>query len=464
MATSWKPKQTQSVYSSADLAPPTQKPTPKHQQEKEKRNVATVKLKREIGKWGARFLVLNCVIGAGIYGLPGALLNLAGDFSPWLFLIFGILVISIVLTFAALASYFSTTGGPILYTSTAFGPLAGFQMGWLLYMARAASFAANLHVLFDYGSYLWAGASVELIRNGLIFLVIGALITINILGIKKAIQAINILAFFKTIPLIVMIILGFKYLTPQALMPADFPQIDDASALVLLILYAFIGFESSLISAGETKNPRKAMPSALISMMLFIAVFYFLIQLAYVSVAPAGNEGAPLVEMGEIMLGTTGAIIIVLAAIFSVTGNVTSSIISCSRISFIMAQDGSLPKWFGVLHPKYNTPVNSLVFLGILVFLLAISGSFIYLAVASTLTRMLCYAVCVFALPIVRRKADETIRREAMTLPGGFIIPGIALLLSVFAMSQASMNSWLYLFGFTLVGNLFYFVNARFNK
>ena len=426
--------------------------------------MADIKLKRDIGKWGVRFLVLNCVIGAGIYGLPGALMNMAGSFSPWLFLIFGVLVISIVLTFASLASYFSNTGGPILYTSTAFGPLAGFQMGWLLYMARVASFAANIHVLFDYASYLWDGASVDLIRNIMIFLVIALLITINILGIKKAIQAINILAFFKTIPLIVMMILGFQYLTPEALMPTDIPQIDDTSALVLLILYAFIGFESSLISAGETKNPRKAMPGALISMMLFITVFYFLIQLAYVLVAPTVTEGAPLVAMGEVLMGAVGATIVVLAAIFSVTGNVTSSIISCSRISYAMAEEGSLPKWFGEIHPKYNTPVNSLIFLGILVFLLALSGTFIYLAVASALTRMLAYAVCVFALPVVRRKADENIRAEALTLPGGFLIPGIALLVSLYAIFQASMNSWLYLLGFALVGNVFYFFNARFNK
>ncbi|MFB3107587.1 MAG: amino acid permease, partial [Pseudomonadales bacterium] len=93
---------------------------------------SSVNLKRDIGKWGARFLVLNCVIGAGIYGLPGTLQDLAGNFSPWLFVIFGVLILSIVLTFAVLASYFSNTGGPILYASSAFGPFVGFQTGWLL--------------------------------------------------------------------------------------------------------------------------------------------------------------------------------------------------------------------------------------------------------------------------------------------------------------------------------------------
>jgi len=214
-------------------------------------------VQNDIGKWGAGFLVLNCVIGAGIYGLPGALMDMAGIFSPWLFIIFGVLISTVVLTFAVLASYFSGTGGPILYASSAFGPIVGFQTGWLLYMGRVAGFAANLNVLFDYAAYLWNGASAGLLRNIMIFLVIALLTVINILGIKKAIQALNILTFFKTIPLIVMMILGFQYLTPETLLPHEFPKIDDTSALVLLILYAFVGFESSLVSAGETQNPKK---------------------------------------------------------------------------------------------------------------------------------------------------------------------------------------------------------------
>jgi len=425
----------------------------------------SVGLKRDIGKWGARFLVLNCVIGAGIYGVPGALMEIAGSFSPWLFLILGVLIITVVLTFAVLASYFTGTGGPILYASSAFGPFVGFQTGWLLYMARVASFAANINVLFDYVGFLWSGASDGLLRGIMIFIVISLLTMINILGIKKAIQAINILTFFKTIPLIVMVLLSFQYLAPAEIIPQEFPVIDDASALVLLILYAFVGFEASLVSAGETKNPKTTMPRALISMMLVVTVFYFLVQLAYVAVAPdISGSGAPLVEMGRVLLGTAGATAVVVTAIFSVTGNVTSSIISSSRISYSMSQDGWLPKWFGVINEKYNTPVNSLVFMAVLVFLLAISGTFVYLAVVSALTRMLAYAICIVALPIIKKNADEKTRQEAMSLPGGLFIPGIAMLVSLFAISQSSLNSWLYLAGFILIGNLLYFFNRRFNK
>jgi amino acid transporter len=327
-----------------------------------------------------------------------------------------------------------------------------------------ASFAANVNVLFDYVSYLWDGATAGLLRNFMIFLVIALLTLVNVLGIKKAIQAINILTFFKTLPLLVMIILAFQYLTPEILIPSEIPRIENAGALVLLILFAFIGFESSLVSAGETQNPKKTMPRALITMMLFITVFYFLVQLAYVAVAPSGNEGAPLVEMGRVLLGTAGVVVVILTAIFSITGNVTSSLISSSRISFTMSRDGDLPEWFGIIQAKYNTPVNSILFFSTLVFLLAISGTFVYLAVASALARMMAYGICTLALPIIKKNADEKMAREAMSLAGGFFIPGIALMVIGFAISQATLNSWVYLLGFILLGNLFYFANSQLKK
>ena len=214
----------------------------------------------------------------------------------------------------------------------------------------------------------------------------------------------------------------------------------------------------------KLKIRKKTMPSALINMMLLVTVFYFLVQLSYVAVVPSGSEGAPLVEMGNVLMGTIGAIVIVLTAIFSVTGNVTSSIISSSRISFAMAEDGCLPQWFGEIHEKYNTPVNSLVFLGILVLLLAISGTFVYLAVASALIRMLAYAICILALPAIRKKADEETRSAAMTLPGGMLIPGIAMLVSLFAISQSTLSSWAYLGGFFLLGNLLYFFGRKYSQ
>ena len=83
-------------------------------------------LVRGIGIAGLAILVMNSMIGAGIFALPSAVVARAGILSPWLFLAAGILIITVVLTFAELSSYFSESGGPALYATKAFGPLTGF--------------------------------------------------------------------------------------------------------------------------------------------------------------------------------------------------------------------------------------------------------------------------------------------------------------------------------------------------
>ncbi|MDG1709027.1 MAG: APC family permease [Emcibacteraceae bacterium] len=416
-------------------------------------------LKREIGLFAAGFLVLNGLIGAGIFGLPGVLSQQAGMFSPWLFLIFGALIIPIVLTFAALASFFQSTGGPILYASTAFGPLVGFQTGWLLYVGRVASFAGNINLMFDYISYIWNGASEPFIRAILILLVTGGLALINIIGIKRAIQAINLFTFLKIIPLILMLLLGLQYVSPEGLLPSDLPKFDDLGSSVLLIMFAFVGFEAALVTAGETKNPRTTLPRALVSMVLIITVFYFAIQLIYVSVNPSGSENAPLIELGKSLMGPIGGTVLILTAVFSICGNITGVMISGPRMTYAMAEENSLPPWFSNIHEKYKTPVNSIIFKAVFVYLLAVSGTFVYLAIASALTRMLAYIICIASLPVIKKKVDQETRDQATKLPGGYFIPIIGMLVCLGAISQASLNSWLYMIGFITLGSLLFGIN-----
>ncbi|MBT5072165.1 MAG: amino acid permease [Kordiimonadaceae bacterium] len=422
------------------------------------------RLKREIGTLAAGFLVLNGIIGAGIFGLPGRLAEVAGDFSPWLFIIFGILIITVVWSFAAISSYFSSTGGPIVYVTNAFGPLIGFQTGWLFYVGRLAAFAANVNLLFDYASYIWDGASVWAIRSVMIFIVVGGLTIINILGIKKAVQAINVLTFLKLVPIFLVILLGLQYLAPENMLPPDLPQFDDAGAVILLIFFAFTGFESVLASAGETKNPQKTIPRALISVFIIVTIIYFLLQLVYVTVAPPIDGDAPLIGLGRSLIGPVGGTIIIFTAIFSILGNVAGITIFGSRSSFAMAHYGALPMWFGKVHEKYSTPSNSLIFQAVFVYILAVSGTFVYLAIAGTLARMIAYSICILALPKVMKNADQETRENATKIPGGFIIPFIGLLVCIFAMTQSELLNWQYLLGFVAVGSVLYFININLKK
>ncbi|MCC3862071.1 APC family permease [Pseudemcibacter aquimaris] len=422
------------------------------------------KLKRDIGLFAAGLLVLNGVIGAGIFGLPGKLVEQAGIWGPWLIIIFGVLISSVVWTFASIASYFNTTGGPVAYANRAFGPLVGFQTGWLLYIGRVTAIGANTNVLVTYALDLASVADTEILRGFLLFLIIGGLVAINIMGVKRTVKAINLITMIKILPVLLLILLAIPYLTPDKVFPAGVPEFDQVSGLVLVILYAFVGFEGALVTAGETKNPKKTIPRALFTGIFVITAIYFLISLTYVNAVENTGGDTPLIDMGEVLMGQVGVVMIVIAAIFSILGNATAIVVAAPRMTFAMAEEGSLPAWFAKVHDKYSTPANSIMFLGVLAFLLAISGTFIYLAAASTLARMIAYIICMVSLPRIRKKADKETLENATPLPGGYLIPAIAVIVCVFAILQADIINWAYIAGFIALGSGLYFANYIFTR
>lgn len=411
------------------------------------------RLRRDIGLLGVGFLVLNGLIGAGIFALPAAIFAKAGLFSPWLFPIIGLLFITIILSFGELASYFQESGGPVLYNNTAFGPLVGFQTGWVLYIARMTAMAANVNVLIYYGAFLFPIIAEGVGRVITLFVVFAALAISNILGVKGAVRVLGVLSSLKLLPLLLLILLGLPHVVPDALLPTQMPQIDDLGSTALLLMYAFMGFESALVTAGETSNPRKNIPKALIITVLGITVFYFLVQLVYVSINPAiTTQGAPLVELGKVLMGASGAIIITLAAVFSVGGNLMANMIAVPRMTYAMAEEKTLPQWFQKLHATHDTPVNSIIFYTVLCFIFAVSGSFVWLAVVSSVARLMVFVLCLLALPVLRKKLDPETLAQANRLPGGYIIPLIAMALCVWAASYSHLDTWLALGGLIGVG------------
>ena len=412
---------------------------------------------RAIGFVGIAFLALNSVIGAGIFALPATVVERAGLLSPWLFLIVGVLVITIVLTFAELASYFRESGGPVLYTTTAFGPLIGFGTGWILFISRVAAFGANSSVLAFYLGSVWPLVAEGIGRTVLIIVLCSALTYSNYTGVKDGVRALAFFTFMKLTPIALLIIVGLQAVSGDTFIPASFPVIEDFGGTVLLLVYAYIGFESTTIVSGESKNPRRSLPVAMVSTLVAIAILYFLIVLVYVSVLPnAAETGGTLITVGEVLFGPIGIIVMTLAAVFSIGGNLASIMLAVPRLTFAMAEHQLLPQWFGVVHKKYATPGNSIMFLGALGLALALSGSFVQLIIAASLTRLITYILCISALPIIRRKSDAQTRADAYHLKGGYTIPAIALIVCIGFATQSDLKPWIFTAGFLAVGFVFY--------
>ena len=419
-------------------------------------------LLRGIGFIGAAILVLNSVIGAGIFQMPAEISSRAGAWSPWLFLIVGVLFITIVLSMAELTSYFKESGGPVLFTTTAFGPLVGFSTGWIFFISRMTAFAANATVMAIYLGAIWPWFEDGLGRATLITTVCVTLTYLNYIGVKDGVRTMGVLTVFKLTPVLVLILLAVPHVSPDTLIPARLPVIDDFGATILLLVYPFIGFESATIMSGETREPRSTLPRALVRSTIIIAILYFLVVLAYISVLPdAGSSGATLIDVGRELMGPVGVVAITLAAFFSIGGNLSSIMLAVPRVTFALAEHRLLPRWFGHVHEKYATPDNSILVLGGLGLAFALTGTFTRLVAASVLTRLICYVLSICALPRIRRQASPEAAASAYRLKGGYTIPAVALLFCIWIGAQSSAQSWMVTGALLAVGLTLYALASK---
>jgi APA family basic amino acid/polyamine antiporter len=420
-------------------------------------------LRRDIGFFGAAFLVLNAMIGAGIFALPGKVAVNAGLLSPWLFLAVGVVFLAVVLTFAELASYFRDSGGPVLYASYAFGPLAGFGTGWVLFLSRMTAFAANANVMAIYlGSlYPWFGEGIG--RTTVISIVTLGLTYANILGVKDGVRTMGFFTVLKVLPLILLVLLGLQHVTTGTLIPSASAVIEDLGGTTLLLVYAYVGFETMAVTAGETTEPRRVLPRALIRTVIGTGLLYFLIVLVFISVIPEDTYAdATLVDVGRALAGPAGAIAITLAAVFSIGGNLAGTMIAAPRLIFSLAENRLLPAWFGNIHPRYATPDHSILVMGGLALAMALTGSFVELAVASSLSRMLSYIVCIASLPIIRNRADDTMKARAYRIRGGYLLPLVGLAICLWLTAQATAENWRTVGMLLAVGFVLYAIERRF--
>jgi APA family basic amino acid/polyamine antiporter len=422
-------------------------------------------LRRDIGFFGAAFLVLNAMIGAGIFALPGKVAVNAGMLSPWLFLAVGVVFLAVVLTFAELASYFRESGGPVLYATHAFGPLAGFGTGWILFLSRMTAFAANANVMAIYlGSlFPWFGDGAG--RAAVISVVTLGLTYANILGVRDGVRTMGVFTIFKVLPLILLVLLGLQHVTAGTLIPSASAVIGDLGGTTLLLIYAYVGFESMAVTAGETSEPRRTLPRALMRTVIGTGILYFLIVLVFISVIPADTYAdATLVDVGRLLAGPAGAVAITLAAVFSIGGNLAGTMIAAPRLIFALGENRLLPAWFGHIHPKYATPHNSILVMGGLALLMALTGSFVELAVASSLSRMLSYILCIASLPVIRNRASDEMRARAYRIRGGYAIPLVGLAICLWLTAQANSDNWRTVGMLLAVGFVLYAVERRFLK
>lgn len=417
-------------------------------------------LRREISRIGVATIAMNGVVGSGIFALPAVAIAQAGYFSPWVFVLCGLLILSVALTLARAASFFEITGGPIVYTTHAFGRYVGFQTGLLIYVSRVAAIAASANLIVSYAAALWTPLGSGAPKMAAIVGYISIATILNAIGIRAGMAAVYVISVLKLAPLILLILVGLPSVEWGLMDGAGMPEDESLGQTMLVLMYAFIGFEFSLIAAGETRNARRDIPKALITTVLAISLCYALIQLVVMSVGPdLGGSDAPLVETAKRLMGPTGALILGLGVVFSIGGGNLTSLLTAPRLTFALSRDGSLPAWLGRVNERSRTPVNSIVFCGIFSMGMAVSQGFVWLVTLSTFVRLLSYALCIASLP----KIEKTIPAEQgqFKLPGGLIIPAIGFLLTIWLISHSTLENFVIAGLIISIGTLIFWLCTR---
>lgn len=399
-------------------------------------------LKREIGKWDLVLLLINSLIGAGIFGLPSKIFALSAWYSiPALFITAGIVLI-LVLNFAEVGSRFTKTGGPYLYTLKAFGRFPAFLMGWLLLITRLATYAALVNILPSYLSLFYPELGTFWGKIGVIFVITAFFTFINYRGVKNSTRWNNGFAIGKLIPLFVFIIVGLFFVQPENIsIPKELPEISGMTQSIFLLIFAFTGFEAIIVSTGEIKQPRKNIPFALIFALLFVSLFYGLIQFVSIGTLPdLANSEKPLADVAYLIMGRSGAIFITIGALISVSGTLNTVMLIGARIPFALAEENQLPKSLAKIHSRYFTPSRSLLLFATLAFAVSVSGTFIYAITISVISKVMIFLIVSAALLRLRYTMKE--QKDFFRLRYGKILAWTGIVLSLILLSTSKIEEF----------------------
>jgi amino acid transporter len=429
---------------------------------------ARPELVRSLGLWSLTALVLNGIIGSSVFVLPGPLADRLGWMSLTAWALAAISCAAMILCFAEVASRFSGTGGAYLFTRVAFGPFVGMQVGWLSYFVRAITAAVQANVFSTYlaGFWPWAGTRYGGIAATTLF--IGFLAAVNIRSVMSGAGVSNAFALVKVTPLLIFGLIGLIWVASGKAVPAPIPSDPSLSSwleVLLLLMFAYGGFESAVIPLSEAKNPRRDAPLALLGGLALAALLYLLAQLTVLTtLSEPGATGRPLADSARVMLGNAGAAIVTVAALISVYGWLASNMLTVPRLSMAMAERGDFPAFFGRIHPVFRTPWASILFFAAVSWGLANQAGLLQNLSLASVSRLFVYGSVCAALPVLRRREMEGVANIPAPLfraPMGIALAGIGIAVSLALATRINLREAASLGLTVILATTYWFVKHR---
>ncbi len=424
-------------------------------------------LKREIGATALALNAINLTIGAGIFVLPAIVAGNLGAASFIAYITCGILVVLIMLCFAEVGSKVTSSGGAYAYVEAAFGPLAGFLVNTLFWFGFCClADAAVINAMTDMLAIWLPVFSITYIRVIFFVLIFGLFAWINIRGVKHGSQFAVTATILKLTPLILLVTIGFFNISSQNLVIESWPGIKSIGETSLLLFFAFMGTESALSMSGEIKDPKKNIPKGIFMGVAGILLMYLLIQFAAQGVMGeqlSKFKDAPLAAMASKLIGPVGSTIILITSVVSMFGMLSGDVLASPRIIFAAAEHGLLPAFLGRVHPKYATPYWSIIVYAAVGAIFASSGGFKQLAVLASSSVLFIYLAVILATIRLRYKKDVA-EKEGFKIPGGLIIPILAICTIGWFLSHITKDEIKGFVIFFVILTLIYFIRKELRK
>lgn len=394
-------------------------------------------LLRRLRRIDVTALTVNVTIGAGVLAMPAGLAASAGHWSLVVLLAAFALTALLALSLVEVASRFEVTGGPPVYAANAFGPVAGFSVGWLLGLSRAVSYAAIGQTMLNYLVALVPALDGYWARLSVLTLFTLLLVASNIRGVTRGALVSNLLIVAKLLPLLPLALAGL-WLAGWNDVPSNPPaQPDGITKGLALALFACFGFEQAGIVAGEMRDPRRDIAPAILTGLGIVCAMYLLLMCAAFALLPdPAASKLPLADAASALAGPAGAIVISIAAVFSCAGSMSATMLVAPRLFYALGESRQLPRPLAAVHEQYRTPFVSIAFLALVAWLLAVSGTFEYLINLFVIIRVIAYGSTSAALIRLRLRDGPA----PVAVPGGHVI-AVAALLCVVAVTLTT--SWL---------------------
>ena len=394
-------------------------------------NVNDEGLVRIIGTGAVGLSVVNLVVGAGIFVLPGIVAAELGPAAIIAYLICSVTVAFVFLCFAEVGSRITRSGGAYAYVEEAFGIFAGFIASILFWFGWSAlADAAITVIMVDSIALLFPILEESVPRAVFIIAVLAFLAAVNIRGVEAGVNLFIFNTLAKLVPLLLLLVVGLFAIDVNNLAIPEWPSASSVAAATIILFYAFTGAESALSTSGEIKNPAKTVPMGLLFGLCGILLLYVGLQTVSQGVLGpelANNTKAPLVTVATEVFGDWGGKMLIVGAVISIYSTLSGDMLGGPRVIFASSQDDNLPKILGKVHPKYKTPYVAIIFFAIVVAVFALSGTFMYLAGVATGSLLLIYLAVSLAVLRLRQR-DGLPKDDEFRVPFGPVVPGLSCL------------------------------------